>query len=408
MEIAAWKVLGIGLILLLSILSKVVLERLDLPDLLGYLLIGVALGELQPLWPQAIAAGSELLTFLAQFGVVALLFRIGLECNIGHLWRRLPGATRIWAVNVITSFGTVLGVGWILLEWPLLPCLFVAVALTSTGIGVSIRVWRSSDLLGSAKGALMLDVAEMDDVLGVMLLAILTALAPQLQQGWSTALITSTLFTLSLTLLKMGLLFLGGLLFAKYLEFPLTHWLDDSQPQADVTISVLGLALTVAGLTALLGFSAAIGGFFAGLIFSTDPLSVKIDSAFDSVHDLFVPFFFIFIGHSLNLSLLSGALIPVLLLLVAALLGKGVGTVLPAALQMKSSSALVFAVALVPRSEITLIVMQRGLDLGVVSAEMFGVVVAVVAITMVGVPITLRLLLPSGHRNSSRTRRASP
>jgi Kef-type K+ transport system membrane component KefB len=65
-------------------------------------------------------------------------------------------------------------------------------------------------------------------------------------------------------------------------------------------ISVFGVGLRVTGLTALLGFSAAIGGFFAGLLFSKDPLSVKIDASFGSVRDL-APFFFIFVGFSIDL-----------------------------------------------------------------------------------------------------------
>jgi Kef-type K+ transport system membrane component KefB len=393
MEITAWALLVLGGIIVLSILSKAVLERLGLPDLLGYLLIGVGLGFLHRAWPTVLPGDVQLLTFLAQIGVVALLFRIGLECEIEHLWKRLSGATWIWLSNVTASLVAVLVTTLVLLDWTLLPSLFVAVALTATGIGVSVRIWRNSDQLGSAKGALMLDVAEMDDLFGVVLLALLTALAPKLQHGWSADLVTPTLLTLGGTLGKMSVVALGGLAFARYLEHPLTHWLDDLQPRPDMMISVLGVGLVVAGLTALLGFSAAIGGFFAGLLFSEDPLAVKIDASFDSVHDLFVPFFFVFIGFSLDPTILAGALGPVLILLAAAVLGKGLGSFLPVARRLRPASALVFAVALLPRSEITLIVMERGLDLGVVSQETFGVVVAVVALTMVGVPLALRMLL---------------
>jgi len=94
----------------------------------------------------------------------------------------------------------------------------------------------------------------------------------------------------------------------------------------------------------------------------------------------------------------------VLILFVAAVLGKGLGSFLPVAQELRPVSALVFAVALIPRSEITLIVMERGLDLRVVSQEMFGVVGAVAALTMVGVPLTLRGLLPPKRQMSSCVR----
>nr|WP_260169327.1 cation:proton antiporter [Salinibacter ruber] len=331
---------------------------------------------------------------MAQLGIVALLFRIGLECTPKNLLRRLSGATRIWIANITLSLGAVLGVALFLLDWALLPSLFAAVALTATGIGVSVRIWRHTDRLGSAKGALMLDVAELDDLSGVVLLALLTALVPQLQAGLSADLVGPMALTLGLVLGKMALLALGGLLFAQYLEHPLTHWLHDLQPRPDLMISVLGIGLVGAGLAALLGFSAAIGAFFAGLIFSRDPLSVKIDASFDSLSDLFIPFFFLHVGFALDLSLLFGNLGAVLLLFAAAVVGKGLGSFMPVMNRLRPSSALTFAVALVPRSEITLLVMQRGLDLGVVSPDVFAVVVAVVILTMGTVPLALRLLLP--------------
>jgi Kef-type K+ transport system membrane component KefB len=175
----------LGEIIVPSIFSQAALERLGLPDLLGYLLIGVGLNLVHDAWPQALPADARLLTLLAQIGVVALLFRIGLEREIEHLWRRLSGATWIWLVNATASLLAVLGAALFLLDWALLPSLFGSVALTATGIGVSVRVWRNSDQLGSAEEALMLDVAEMDDLFGVVLLALLTALAPDLQHGWS-------------------------------------------------------------------------------------------------------------------------------------------------------------------------------------------------------------------------------
>ncbi|MFB6273672.1 MAG: cation:proton antiporter [Salinibacter sp.] len=393
MELAAQEVLLVGTLIVLSILSKAALEHFNLPDLFGYLLIGVGLRIADATWALMTPRGPELLAFLAEFGVVALLFRVGLECNLKHLIQRLSGATVILLVNVAISLIAVLGTTLVLLNWSLLPSLFAAVALTATGVGVSVRIWRNTDQLGSAKGALMLDVAELDDLSGVVLLALLAALAPQLQSGMSVDLIGPMALTLGYTLGKMALLMLGGLLFSQYLERPLTHRLHTLQPDpADTMISVLGVGLMVAGLTALLGFSAAIGGFFAGLIFSRDPLSVKIDASFDSLYDLFVPFFFVYIGVQLDLSILVDNLGPVLLLFVVAVVSKGLGAFLPVMNRLRPQSALVFAIALIPRSEITLLIMKRGFDLGVVSQQAFGVVVAVVVLTMVGAPLALPLL----------------
>lgn len=88
---------------MLSLLSKALLKAADLPDLLGYLLIGIGLRVADAGWGLLPAPAPRLLTFLAEVGVVALFFRIGLSRNVQNLLRRLPGATVIWAVNALTS-----------------------------------------------------------------------------------------------------------------------------------------------------------------------------------------------------------------------------------------------------------------------------------------------------------------
>ena len=220
-DLAARGALLVGILIVLSRLAKAALERLNLPDLLGYLFIGMALRLVEGTGLLRFVDGPQVLSFLAQLGIVALLFRIGLECTPKNLLRRLSGATRIWIANITLSLGAVLGVALFLLDWAPLPSLFAAVALTATGIGVSVRIWRHTDRLGSAKGALMLDVAELDDLSGVVLLALLTALVPQLQAGLSADLVGPMALTLGLVLGKMALLALGGLLFAQYLELSL-------------------------------------------------------------------------------------------------------------------------------------------------------------------------------------------
>ena len=120
-DLAAWGTLLVGLLIVLSLLSKAALEHLDLPDLLGYLLIGIGLRLFERTGPLVSINGSQLFPFLAKLGVVALLFRIGLECNPKHLLRRLSGATRIWIANVTLSLGAVLTTALLLLDWALLP-----------------------------------------------------------------------------------------------------------------------------------------------------------------------------------------------------------------------------------------------------------------------------------------------
>jgi len=109
------------------------------------------------------------------------------------------------------------------------------------------------------------------------------------------------------------------------------------------------------------------------------------------------------VGYALDLWRLAPTLGPALILLVAAVVGKGVGSFIPARTTMTAQSAGLLAISLLPRSEITLVIMQRGLDLGAVSANAFTSMVLVVVATMVGVPLLLLFLLPTGSMDSSPT-----
>lgn len=418
MEPAALHILIVGAVVVGAILSKAGLERLGLPDLLGYLVIGVVLGELDAAFGVLPDTGGRVLGFLSDLGIIAVLFRVGLRCNVEQLIQRLPGATVIGLVNVLVSGGVGGAAAFYVLDLSLVASLFVGVALTTTSIGVSAHVWQRYRALSTREGEMMLDVAEIDDLTGVLLLTVLTAMVPHLQdltalragasQSAPAAGVAWTLVgTVGWTLVKLAMVTMAGMLFARYLERPMTRTLESLQPRTDTMLIVLGVGLVVAGTTARLGFPIAIGGFFAGLIFSRDPMAVTFDASFDSLYDLFVPFFFVGIGLAVDAHTLGPALVPAGILLAAAVVSKGLGSYVPARATMPASSAGLLAVSLLPRSEITLVVIERGLELGVVPAQAFTWMVLVVVATMVGIPLVLRVVLPDGWKDQTNRSTAS-
>jgi Kef-type K+ transport system membrane component KefB len=158
---------------------------------------------------------------------------------------------------------------------------------------------------------------------------------------------------------------------------------------------VLGLSLVIAASADLLGFSTAIGGFFAGLVFSSDPDAVHFDASFTEIHDLFAPFFFVGIGLSLTPSALTGGWMVSLGLLTVAVVGKLLGTWLPGLLVTDHTSAVTMGVSMVPRAEITLIIMERGHALGdwAVGPEVYASFVAVCAVASTAAPILVDRML---------------
>jgi Kef-type K+ transport system membrane component KefB len=280
------------------------------------------------------------------------------------------------------------------------PSLFVGVALTATSVGVAVALWDEADLLKTDDGELMLDVAELDDVSGVVLMGVLFTLAPVFHANPAASLIPLAAQTLGGFALKFAAFTAGCIAVSLYVEEPLTVFFEQIQRWPGTIMVVLGIGMVVAAIASLLGFSLAIGAFFAGLIFSRDPKAVKMETSFNAFYPLFAAFFFIDIGLRIDPTALGGALGPVLVLLAAAVIGKGLGVLLPALALTSSSGALLLSLSLVPRAEIMLIIMQRGLDLGpwAVPPELFAQMVLVSAATTLLVPPLVRPLfshLPS-------------
>ena len=145
----------------------------------------------------------------------------------------------------------------------------------------------------------------------------------------------------------------------------------------------------------LLGFSEAIGAFFAGLVFSRDPQAVRIDASFDLLYELFVPFFFIGIGLKIDpVNFLAGLSLGSILLIVA-VLGKLIGAGVPAAIAVGWTGAILIGISMLPRAEIMMVVMQHGLQLGTwaVPSQVFAGMVVVSAATSIATPVLLRPLL---------------
>jgi Kef-type K+ transport system membrane component KefB len=166
---------------------------------------------------------------------------------------------------------------------------------------------------------------------------------------------------------------------------------------------MVGVGIIVAAVAGMTGLSTAVGAFFAGLIFHRDPHTARYMDAFRPLHDLLAPFFFVGIGLHLAPEALGAVGGGGVVLFLVAVLGKVLGASLPAMAVVGSSSALVLGLSLVPRAEIALVIMQRGLELGdwAVSPALFAQVVLVSAATVLLVPIALRPLLSRIPRSAS-------
>ena len=389
----------LGLLIIAAILLRSGLGRLAVPALVGYLVLGFLLRGAQGAWGFLPAEGSAVLELLGRMGLIALLFRVGLESDVGRLRSQLGRAGPIWLGSVLASGAAGYATARWLLDLGAVPSLFTGVALTATSVGVSLSVWQERDALDTDTGALLVDTVELDDFSGVLLMALLFQVAPLLHGGAGDLLPPLARAT-AVVLLKAGL-FLGGcFLFARYAEARLTRAMGRAGGEAGRILTVTGVGFVIAAVAELLGFSFAIGAFFAGLIFSRDPDSVRLDTSFEELYALLTPFFFIWLGFGLDPGGLGAAAGTGVVLLAAAVLGKVVGTGAPAVPKVGWAGGLALGLSVVPRAEITMVILERGMSLGpwAVPPRLFSAGILVVLVTSALFPVLTDRLLDARPR----------
>jgi len=385
----------VGLLVAVSVVARTALARLRVPAIIGYLAVGFGLRWIDDRTGFMGAEHHQTLRFLAELGVIALLFRVGLDANLRDLVRQLGQAWPIWISNVVISGG----LGFVAARWALglgwTPSLVIATAMTATSVAVPAAVWKSSGKLRSRDGQLFLDVAELDDISGIALMALLFAVLPVMEQPGEGGLLLA-LGGVGLSTAARFASFAGVcFFFAVFLEPRITSFCKRLPDAPDPMLIVFSIGIIIAGIAEFLGTSVAIGAFFAGLAFSRDPDTVRVEASLEPVHELLTPFFFIALSYGASPASLATAGVPAIVLLAAAVVGKVVGAGGPALRRLPASSALVLGVSMVPRAEIGLLIVERGHRLGTwaVPDQVYAAFVAVGAATCLLAPIALAALL---------------
>ena len=257
-------------------------ERLGQPAVLGELLAGVLLGpSLLGLVP--LSAG---ILLIAEIGVLLLLFEVGLETDLGELLRVGGPAMAVAVVGMALPF---LG-GYLLTRaagFSTLTAIFVGAALTATSIGISSRVLSDLGLLASREGQIILGAAVADDILGLVVLAVVSRIAATGSVGvWEAG--------------KAGLLSFGFLLVALSAGMPLGRLLVRVVGRASVRGILVAVSVAFALLAALgaqaAGSAAIVGAFAAGLVLARTNRGHDIRDAVRPIVDVFAPVFFVSIG----------------------------------------------------------------------------------------------------------------
>ncbi|MFP4421973.1 MAG: cation:proton antiporter [Desulfococcaceae bacterium] len=390
-----------GGLMVLTVLLRAALDRTPVPPLVGFLLIGLFLRWLDERTGLSHPGTEEVLGFLGKIGVILLLFKIGLESDLQGLMSQLRRASMVWCCNVLASGLLGFAAAFRLLNLAMIPSLVVATAMTATSVGISIAVWERAEAAQSENGEFLIDVAELDDISAVVLMALLFALLPQLREaGLESGMMSGDLLatvgkTAGLFFLRIVAFGMLCYLFSRYVERHVTEWIQSVTTRPTLMILVISIGLIFAAAAGLLKFSLAIGAFFAGLVFSRDPRCVKEEAAILPLYEMFTPFFFIGIGLELEPAALGDALWLGGALTAVAIGTKLLANVVPVYFIRGFQGATLIGISMVPRAEITMIIMQKGAALGDWAAppSVFAAMVLVCAVTCLAAPVAVQSLL---------------
>lgn len=414
--------LWLALILMSARLFAPFTQRVGFPAVLGELLLGVLLGNLSLVGIGLFdtIAQDPIIAFIAELGVIVLLLQIGLETRLADLVRVGARATAVGGVGIIVPFalGAFVVGPWLLPEQSPHTFLFLGAALAATSVGITGRVFRDLGKLGTPAARIVLGAAVIDDVLGLVILAVVTGLveAGSVSPGEV------------LRIVAEAALFLGGSIWLGRKIAPHSaRWLArlDAGPSM-LFAQVLATGLALAWLAHAIGLAPIIGAFAAGLLF--EPLFLKDfetprivqeiepllrapegrplmdrlmpilarhtgrqhEHMIEPIGYFFVPVFFVLTGMQVDLSALADPRNVAIALGVtaAAVAGK-----LAAGFFAGSAGKWIVGWGMVPRGEVGLIFAMVGRQLGVMDETMFSVIVIMVILTTLLTPPVLTWLL---------------
>jgi Kef-type K+ transport system membrane component KefB len=355
-----------------------IFERLRQPAIVGEILAGVLVGPHVLGWVHP----DEATFAMSELGVLLLLFLVGLETKPRDLLSVGGIASAVAVGGVVVPF--LLGYGTMhLLGEPFLVALFVGTALVATSVGITARVLGRMGLLHLRASRIILGAAILDDILGLLVLAIVASFragAVDYRQIGLTALsaITFTLF----------MLFFGGRVVQR--TRPAVERLRIGH---EFYIFAILLCLGLAVAAGRLGVAAIIGAFLAGMALSEVSEETGLHQRFEGLTEFFVPFFLAGIGTQLEVASLAKPSVLALSvgITLLAILGKVVGCGAPVWKQGRRQ-ALQVGFGMVPRGEVGIVVAQLGLTQGVLNADLFAAVLFVaVATTMIAPPVLTQL-----------------
>ncbi len=379
----------LAIILLSTKIFGLATERIHMPQVVGALLAGIILG------PSGfgVLESSDFFTKVAEIGVIMLMFTAGIDTDLNELKKTGFNAFIIAVLGVFVPLFLCGGVYFFFFRQSLtvvnvLKAAFVGSVFSATSVGITVETLNEMGYLKTKTGTTLLSAALIDDIIGIIVLSVLT--------GFS-----SGNSSVGLVLLKILLFFIFTAVIAFIFNKIFSMISQNHWHSRRVAIWALAFCLTMAYCAeALFGVADITGAYFAGLILCNITKSRQFVAKKMTVasYMLFTPVFFASVGMKTNLRVMnSSVLVFALLLVIAAIISKIVGCGLGAKLcKMPSHQALVIGIGMVARSEVALMVAQKGIDAGMIDPALLPAIILTVIASALCTPILLKLSINKG------------
>jgi Kef-type K+ transport system membrane component KefB len=370
--------LALFIVLFVAKLMAELFERLGQPAAVGEILTGVIIGPgllnlVQP---------SDVTDALAEIGVIFLLFTVGLETHPSDIFKVGKTATIVAILGVAVPFVA----GWALLSiWPghsWIEAIFLGAAMVATSVGITARVLSGMGLVTASASRIILAAAVIDDVIGLLVLAVVSSLASgqinYLQIGLTAVLATG--FTV--------LTIIFGARAIKRMK----HRVGRLRINHSLLIFALVLCFGLAAMASLIGMAGIVGAFLAGVALSEVTDDTELHHQSQTLAEFTTPFFLVNIGMKLNISVFASkeiialSALVTLLAMITKLIGCGLG-----AIKMGRRHAFQVGIGMSPRGEVGIVVAQIGLRVAAVSDAIYAVVLTMAVATTLIAPPLIRL-----------------
>jgi Kef-type K+ transport system membrane component KefB len=358
-----------------------IFERVNMPGVLGEILAGVAFGP----WALAWIHASDTVNSIAEIGAIFVLFSAGLETSASDLIRVGRKALLVATAGVIAPF--VLGFFYMRLRGEgSAEAIFVAAAMVATSVGITARVLADLRVLSHDTAKIILGAAVFDDILGMVLLAVIGGVASGHGPAW----------------LHLGVLLTEAAAFALFMIFVAPKIVPHIHPRMErlstqnaALVVVLAICLFFSWLASMIGIAAIVGAFFAGLMFADYAPRMNLLPKVSGITDFLAPYFFFTIGAHLNLHLFNReVLLDAAIISLLAIISKVIGCGLPM-LRDGWPSVLRVGIGMMPRGEVALIIALVGLQAKLMEQSAYAIVVFMTAATTLLAPPILRSLYRS-------------